>query len=222
MRELVGPIEGSPLVLHDIALAADAGIFVGDEDADSLLYVSAGTGALALDGRTHPLAAGSAALVLAREDARLTTETELAAILVTVGPAADRHAPLGARAVVSAPEALEQATSARSFRLLLGPHNGSLRATMFAGFVPPGSAPWHYHLYDEIVWLPRGPGRVHIGEAVTEHGAGSAFRLRPRQVHIVENAGETEMEVLGVFTPAGSPSAAYLEPHVAAEYRFAG
>ena len=42
-------------------------------------------------------------------------------------------------------------------------------------------------------------------------------------MHIVENtqAGD-ELVVLGVFTPAGSPSAAYLEPHVADSYAFAG
>ena len=43
-------------------------------------------------------------------------------------------------------------------QLLFGPHNGSTRATFFAGFIPPGKAPWHYHLYDEIVWFPDGPG----------------------------------------------------------------
>ena len=80
------------------------------------------------------------------------------------------------------------ATGARSFQILFGPHNGSTRATLFAGFIPPGKAPWHYHLYDEIVWVPEGPGRLHLAEGSEELGAGAAFRLRPRQVHIVENA----------------------------------
>ena len=41
--------------------------------------------------------------------------------------------------------------------------------------------------------------------------AGSAFRIRPRHVHIVENASADEaMTVVGFFTPAGTPSAAYL------------
>ena len=31
-----------------------------------------------------------------------------------------------------------------------------------------------------------------------------------------------ELAVLGIFTPAGSPSAAYLEPHVAGSYVIAG
>ena len=41
--------------------------------------------------------------------------------------------------------------------------------------------------------------------------AGAAFRLRPREVHIVENSSpDREMIVIGIFTPAGSPAAAYL------------
>ncbi len=93
------------------------------------------------------------------------------------------------------------------------PHNGSSRATLFVGYVPPGRAPWHFHLYDEIVFIPNGPGRLH--RASTEEPepleAGAAFRLRPREVHIVENASsDRELTVLGLFTPAGSPSAAYV------------
>ena len=141
-----------------------------------------------------------------------------------MGADADRHAPLGARETVSRVDGAgaEKATGARSFQILLGPHNGSTRATLFAGFVPPGRAPWHYHLYDEIVWVADGQARLHIGETAEDLGTGSAFRLRPRQVHIVENlSAKEELTVIGIFTPAGSPSAAYLTADVAAEYRFA-
>ncbi len=87
---------------------------------------------------------------------------ELVVLQATVGPEADRHAPLGTREVVVDVDAASasQATGARSFRVLFGPHNGSTRATLFVGYLPPGRAPWHYHLYDEIVWIPEGPGRV--------------------------------------------------------------
>lgn len=196
-----------------------------DAERDTLLFVVEGTGTLTIDGRSGSLVPSSAALVLADEAATVRAgEKGLRALVATVGPEADRHAPLGPRALVASLETTqaEAATGARSFQVLFGPHNGSTRATLFAGFIPPGKAPWHYHLYDEIVWVPEGPGRLHLDGAVTELGPGSAFRLRPRQVHIVENLGEREMTVIGIFTPAGSPSAAYLEPEVAAEYRFAG
>jgi quercetin dioxygenase-like cupin family protein len=218
-RELVPPVDGSPLALRELDASNDA--VVADAEADSLLYVASGSGTLELGGELHALGEGTAALVLAGEDARLTGDG-LVVLHVTVGPKADRHAPLGRREVIAAPDAAENATGARSFRLYFGPHNGSTRATLFAGFIPPGKAPWHYHLYDEIVWVPDGPGRLWSGDSTTELGPGSAFRLRPREVHIVENAGPVEMAVIGIFTPAGSPSAAYLTPDVAAEYRFAG
>jgi quercetin dioxygenase-like cupin family protein len=107
--------------------------------------------------------------------------------------------------------------------VLHGPHNGSARATLFVGYIPPGKAPWHYHLYDEIVWVLRGEGRLHIGDEVEELEPGAAFRLHPREVHIVENTHPSdELAVLGVFTPAGSPSAAYLMPDVAESYVISG
>ena len=92
----------------------------------------------------------------------------LEAVLARVGPRADRHAPLGAReVVVTLDEAGSgRASAARSYQVLFGPHNGSTRATLFMGFVPPGKAPWHFHLYDEIVWLPAGPARLHRGAAL--------------------------------------------------------
>ena len=223
---LAGPIEGSALSLEARSLEPGGELGVSDASGDSLLYVAAGDGTIAIADGTESLAAGGAALVLAGEEATVrASATGLELVHVTVGPAADRHAPLGSRDLVVPPEATdtEQATGARSFRILLGPHNGSTRATLFAGFIPPGKAPWHYHLYDEIVWVPEGPGCLHLGGEVIDLGPGSAFRLRPRDVHIVENPSpERELKVIGVFSPAGSPSAAYLTPDVAAEYRFAG
>src|SRR5947208_1313568 len=98
---------------------------------------------------------------------------------------------LGAREVVVpfAAAADHGAAERRSFRILLGPHNGSTRATMFVGLVRPGKASLHYHLYDEIVWTPSGPGRFHLADGGEELRAGSSFRLRPRQLHVVENTG---------------------------------
>jgi quercetin dioxygenase-like cupin family protein len=215
VRELVPAVEGSALALSQVALERDS-VTVRDAARDSLLFVVSGTGSLSLGDETRALAPGCAALVLAGEQATVATDDGALSFLhATVGEDADRHAPLGPRELVVGVDstASEDATGARSFRVLFGPANGSTRATLFAGFLPPGRAPWHFHLYDEIVWLRDGPGRLHLAEGVEELGEGSAFRLRPRQVHIVESAGEDRgLGVVGCFTPAGSPSAAYLAP----------
>ena len=225
-RELVPATDSSALSLVDLRVLPRSELTIGFPDSDSLLYTFAGSGSLTLDGDMHRLASGAAALVLAGEEARLQAEdSELAVICAAVGPEADRHAPLGHREVVTRLDdaGSEKASGARSFQILFGPRNGSTRATLFGGFIPPGRAPWHYHLYDEIVWVPAGHGRLHIGETTDELAAGSAFRLRPRQIHIVENLSTTDaMTIIGIFTPAGSPSAAYLTREIAAEYSFSG
>jgi quercetin dioxygenase-like cupin family protein len=199
---------------------------VAESASDSLFFVIHGSGSLTLGGESCPLAGATAGLILAGEHARIEADDdELAVLCATVDSEADRHAQLGARESIVRLHSAgpEKATGARSFQILFGPHNGSTRATLFAGFIPPGRAPWHYHLYDEIVWVPAGRGRLHVGETTEELSAGSAFRLLPRQVHIVENlSGDEKMTVIGIFTPAGSPSAAYLTPEIASEYRFAG
>ena len=225
-NHLVPPIGDSALALAVRELEPGDETALADLDSDSLLYVAAGAGALALGADSFELGEGAAGLVLAGEEATVAGGARgLVLVHATAGAGADRHAPLGPRETIVSSTGVDaaRATGARSFRLLFGPHNGSTRATLFVGFVPPGKAPWHYHLYDEIVWVPEGPGRLHQGDAVTELGPGSAFRLRPREVHIVENTSvDRELAVVGVFTPAGSPSAAYLTADVAAAYSFAG
>jgi len=215
--DLVPAIADSALALSSMRLA-EGSLAIDEPEHDSLLYVIAGSGSLAIDRERAELPAASAALVLAGEGATVDAGPEgLAFLQATAAPDADRHAPLGPREIVVEiePESASQATGARSFRVLFGPHNGSTRATLFVGYVPPGRAPWHYHLYDEIVWVPDGPAHVlrQGSDEAAQVQAGSAFRLRPREVHIVENSSlDRDLIVVGIFTPAGSPAAAYLPP----------
>ena len=210
------PERGSELALARVAIEPGAALDVHDPDHDVLLFVSGGSGALGEDA----LAQGTAALLLPGEEATIEAgDGGLRGVSVTVGAQTHVHAPMGSRERVVRTEQVEagHATGSRSFQLLFGPRNGSTRATMFAGYIPPGRAPWHYHLYDEIVWVWRGPGRYHLGDTVEELPDGAAFRIAPREVHSVENTStDRELAVLGIFTPAGSPSAAYLMPYVGA------
>ena len=215
---IVAAPEGAQLALDQLRLAAGDVASLGDPGCDELLFVFGGGGSL--DGES--VASGSAALVVTGEAATLTAGADgLSAARASIGAGVDLHAPMGARQrVVSVDEVKPgKATGSRSFQVLFGPHNGSTRATMFVGYIPPGAAPWHYHLYEEIVWVWQGSGRYHLAEGVEELADGSAFWLAPREVHIVENSSsDRELAVVGIFTPAGSPSAAYLMPDVAASY----
>jgi quercetin dioxygenase-like cupin family protein len=223
---LVPPERGSELALDALSLDAGAGLELADGLHDSLLLVHAGSGALAADGGEQPVDGSASLLVPAAARATLRAgATGMRCVRATLGAATDLHAPIGPVEPVVAVDQVEPgtATGARSFQVLHGPHNGSTRGTAFVGYIPPGRAPWHYHLYDEIVWVLRGTGQLHVGEAVEPLGHGSTFRLHPREVHIVENLDPVEeLVVLGIFTPAGSPSAAYLTADVAAAYAITG
>jgi quercetin dioxygenase-like cupin family protein len=217
-RALVAPEDRSELALDALRLEAGASLELTDPLRDTVLFVDAGSGAL--DGA--PLERSAAGFLPAGRVGTLSAGPEgLACVRATLGAATDLHAPMGSEERVVALDHVEPgtATGARSFQVLFGPHNGSTRATTFVGYIPPGRAPWHYHLYDEIVWVLRGEGRLHVGDAVEPLAPGAAFRLHPREVHIVENTDPVaELAVLGVFTPAGSPSAAYLTADVAETY----
>ena len=99
----------------------------------------------------------------------------------------------------------DEATAGRMFRLLVPCPS----ATQFVGYIPPGRAPDHYHRYDEVVYVLEGNGALHIDGESTPLRPGSCIHLPAKLVHSLENHGPGEMQVLGVFRPAGSPAEAY-------------
>ena len=81
--------------------------------------------------------------------------------------------------------------------------------TQFVGSIPPGRAPDHFHLYEEVICILKGEGIMHAGDSSTPVGAGSCIFLPIRQRHCLENTGSGELRLLGVFYPAGSPAVRY-------------
>jgi mannose-6-phosphate isomerase-like protein (cupin superfamily) len=81
--------------------------------------------------------------------------------------------------------------------------------TQFIGGIPPGRAPDHFHLYEEVICILDGEGIMHAGATSTPIASGSCIFLPRRQRHCVENTGTGEMRLLGVFYPAGSPAVRY-------------
>jgi mannose-6-phosphate isomerase-like protein (cupin superfamily) len=100
-------------------------------------------------------------------------------------------------------------TADRWYRVLVDDEIGSTQVTQFVGSIPPGRAPDHFHQYEEVLFILRGEGRMWAGETNTPIAAGSCIYLPKGQVHCVENTGEGELRLLGVFYPAGSPSVRY-------------
>jgi mannose-6-phosphate isomerase-like protein (cupin superfamily) len=81
--------------------------------------------------------------------------------------------------------------------------------TQFIGGIPPGRAPDHFHLYEEVICILDGVGVMHAGATSTPIAAGSCIFLPRKQRHCVENTGSGELRLLGVFYPAGSPAVRY-------------
>jgi mannose-6-phosphate isomerase-like protein (cupin superfamily) len=102
-----------------------------------------------------------------------------------------------------------QPTADRWYRVLVDESVGSEQVTQFVGSIPPGRAPDHFHEYEEVLFILKGEGRMWAGQTNTPVARGSCIYLPKGQVHCVENTGEGELRLLGVFYPAGSPSVRY-------------
>jgi len=176
-----------------------------DDERDEVLYVLDGTGCVTVGGETSDLAPGHAVFV-ARGTAWSVDKADglriLSVLVEDPLPADATHAVIGAgeRGV---------ATAGREFDLFAHPDNGCASVTQFVGHIPPGRAPNHFHLYDEVGYILAGEGAFHVGDESAPLRPGSCFHLPARLVHSLENFGPGEMQVLGVFRPTGSPAEAY-------------
>lgn len=144
-------------------------------------------------------------------------------IVIVSSPCPDPHSPPGfvdrvslsskvssdREPIVRLADQRAQSTADRWYRVLVDEHVGSEQVTQFVGSIPPGRAPDHFHTYEEALFILKGEGRMWAGGTNTPIRAGSCIFLPKRQVHCLENTGNGELRLLGVFYPAGSPSVRY-------------
>lgn len=183
------------------------------DDRDEVLFVLSGRGVLHVDGDTEPLEPETGAFVARGERYGIDNPgpDDLRLISILADPP-DGDVPIGERRVTVqlAEQQTAAATASREFRIVMDPGSGCPSVTQFVGWIPPGRAPVHYHLYDEVMYVLDGDGVMHMEGRSTPISGGSCVHLPPRLEHCVENVGDAAMRVLGVFRPAGSPAAAYL------------
>jgi len=178
-----------------------------DDSSTEVLYVLAGTGALVVHDAEHELAPGSAAFVERGESWSVADADGLSILSVLVHgpePAASPFAVFDLAATER-----QSATAGRQFVLGASPDSGCASVTQFVGLIPPGRAPDHFHIYDEVIYVLDGEGFLEIAGEWEPLRPGSCVHLPARIVHCLANTGESEMRVLGVFRPAGSPAEAY-------------
>jgi quercetin dioxygenase-like cupin family protein len=175
------------------------------ESGEAVLYVESGRGTFELNGDRHPLEPESGLFVRAGEHP--TIDNPGPDDIVLVGVLAPKAAGGGGgggpiRVVTFADQEEEEASPERTFRYLVQTET----VTQFIGIVQPSKAPFHSHPYDEVGYVIEGTGTAHVDGSEIPLRAGSCFHLAPQQVHCIENSGQGEMRILGVFHPTGSPA----------------
>jgi len=175
----------------------------GNDACDEVLYVLEGSGRIEIGGEEHDLRPG-VAVFAARGVPWSASGARAISVLVHDPEPASGHAVLDLAAAERG-----TATAGRQFVLGATPEVGCASVTQFVGLVPPGRAPNHFHTYDEVITILEGEGFFHRGGEAEPLAPGSVVHLGAREVHCLENTGETELRLLGVFRPAGSPAEAY-------------
>jgi quercetin dioxygenase-like cupin family protein len=173
-----------------------------------ILYVVSGQGTLETDGQRHELEPEAGAYLRPGDHFVIDNPgpDELVAVLVTTWPPEGVLAPPDPRVVRYSDRPSLPAGKDREFRYLVHRDTGSPDVTQFIGTIPPGRAPDHSHVYDEVIYVLDGRGALHVEGRTFPIEAGSCMHLPPLLEHAVENAGDTPMRVLGVFHPSGDPA----------------
>lgn len=140
------------------------------------------------------------------------SETKLDGSLTVVSVSAHNARYTGVAKSVRLADQPIQHTADRWYRELI-----QSEITQFVGSIPPGRAPDHFHLYEEIICVLKGSGFVWSGKSKAPIAAGTCIYLPKRQPHCVENTSSGELRLLGVFYPAGSPAVRY-EVHQRADH----
>jgi quercetin dioxygenase-like cupin family protein len=174
------------------------------EAAAEVIYVLEGTGRMAVGGEAHELRPGVANFVSQGLPWSATGDVRGVSVLIHDPDPSTGHALLDLNAAETG-----TATAGREFLLGATPEVGCASVTQFIGLVPPGRAPDHFHTYDEVIYVLEGEGFLEIAGEQAPLRAGSCVHLPARLVHCLANTGDSELRLLGVFRPAGSPAEAY-------------
>ena len=208
----VTPLMGCPEFEQRLLRLEPQHVVLCDEERDEVLYVLDGTGRITVGDETHALGSGTAVFVAHGTTWSVDDADGLRVLSVLV----EDPLPAEATHMVIGTGEHGIATAGRAFDLFAHPENGCASVTQFVGHIPPGRAPDHFHLYDEVGYILDGEGAFHVGDDSAPLRPGSCFHLPARLVHSLENFGPGEMQVLGVFRPAGSPAEAYYPDGTAA------
>ena len=182
-----------------------------NQEGEEVLYVVRGGGAGDIDGQRYELEPGAGVFIPPGSVYQIENSSDAELEIVGVCcPELTDNAPVGRpKHVVREHDQKAIATGDRTFKLLINQDAGCRHVTQFIGVIPPGRAPMHHHTYEEAIYIIEGEGRLWTETGSADFKPGSSIYL-PRGVsHSLENTGETNIRLLGVFHPSGSPAARY-------------
>ena len=209
----IGRANGAAAIsLRVLEVAPGRSPTLGGAASDEVLYVFEGKGMLRFDGGAQPIEP-DAGIYIPPGTRFDILNSEPMTIVSSRCPDPGESAQLatggGPPRVVRLDDCKSEETGDRWYRVLFDHHIGSAQVTQFVGAIPPGRAPDHYHEYEEVLCILEGRGRMWAGDKSTPIERGSCIYLPRRRVHCVENAGDSELRLLGVFYPSGSPAVRY-------------
>jgi mannose-6-phosphate isomerase-like protein (cupin superfamily) len=177
-------------------------------ELQGLLYVVSGSGSLEVGGETFELEPESGAYLRPGETFVIDNPGPdvLVTVLVTTWLPNGMLPTPDPRVVRYRDRPPLPAGKDREFRYLVHRDTGSPDVTQFIGTIPPGRAPHHSHVYDEVIYVLDGRGTVHVEGRQFPIEQGSCLHLPPLLEHALENEGDSPMRVLGVFHPSGDPA----------------
>jgi len=190
--------EGPP----SLSIGAVSSLTVHDDAVEQLLYVFDGS------GTANGIAVERDTAIHVPPGASLELQGAMTIVLSTCPVSQPRGVPHSARndtRIVRLEDQPVERTGDRWYRELI-----QGETTMFVGSIPPGRAPDHFHLYEEVLCILDGTGIMHkAGEPDAPLARGACAFLPRTTRHCVENTGSGELRLLGVFHPAGSPAVRY-------------
>jgi mannose-6-phosphate isomerase-like protein (cupin superfamily) len=177
------------------------------DGVQGILYVVSGKGTVDTGGRTFELVPEAGAYFVAGETYEIDNPgpADLVTVLVTA-PQENGSASPNPRVVRYHDRPPLPAGKDREFRYLVHRDTGCPDVTQFVGSIPPGRAAMHSHVYDEVIYVLEGHGKLHVGGEEFPIAPGTCMHLPPLVEHSLENESDAQMRVLGVFHPSGDPA----------------
>lgn len=189
-------------------------------ESDVVLLATTGQGEIEISGRLFPLAPESGIYVRPGEAFRIHNPGgEPIGLFLAVCPQAvqpDFPAAMPGNFDASEPERVvvfdrskRQRMGDRAFQLLVNKEIGSRVVTQFIGVIPYSKAAPHRHLYEEMIVLLRGAGRMWTEDLKADVLPGDFIFLPAKQLHSLQCTDPDGMLVAGVIYPGGNPNINY-------------